>query len=134
MPEGSHRFQAGSIHCTVLADGYCSYPSSWLFPSAGRVPLAEALAERRQPLETVLSPYTCLLIESGRNVVLVDTGAGESPGATGAIVARLEMEGIRPRHVDTVILTHAHPDHIGGAVDARGRPATSSPNANWNSG
>jgi glyoxylase-like metal-dependent hydrolase (beta-lactamase superfamily II) len=129
MPEGSYRFQVGSIYCTVLADGYCSYPSPWLFPGASRVHLAEALAERRLPLETVLSPFTCLLIETGRSVVLVDAGAGESSGATGAVVARLEMEGIRPRHVDTVILTHAHPDHIGGAVDARGRPAF--PNARY---
>jgi glyoxylase-like metal-dependent hydrolase (beta-lactamase superfamily II) len=122
MPEGSHRFQVGSAYCTVLADGYFSYPSPWFFPNADRVCLARALAERRLPLENVLCPYTCLLIETGRSVVLVDAGAGESSSTTGAIVARLEMEGIRPRHVDTVILTHAHADHIGGAVDARGRP------------
>ena len=122
MPEGSHRFQVGSVYCTVLADGYFSYPSPWFFPNADRVRLARALAERRLPLENVLCPYTCLLIETGRSVVLVDAGAGESSSTTGAIVARLEMEGIRPRHVDTVILTHAHADHIGGAVDARGRP------------
>ena len=129
MPEGSHRFQVGSVYCTVLADGYSSCPSAWFFPNADRVHLARALAERRQPLETILSPYTCLLIETGRSVVLVDAGAGESSRATGAVVARLEMEGIRPRHVDTVILTHAPPDHIGGAVDARGRPAF--PNARY---
>jgi glyoxylase-like metal-dependent hydrolase (beta-lactamase superfamily II) len=122
MPEGSHRFEVGSVYCTVLADGYSSYPPSWLFPNAGRVELARALAERRLPLETIVSPYTCLLIETGRSVVLVDAGAGESSRTAGAIVARLEMEGVRPRDVDTVILTHAHPDHIGGALDARGRP------------
>jgi glyoxylase-like metal-dependent hydrolase (beta-lactamase superfamily II) len=33
------------------------------------------------------------------------------------------MAGIRPRDVDTVVVTHAHPDHIGGALDARGRAA-----------
>jgi glyoxylase-like metal-dependent hydrolase (beta-lactamase superfamily II) len=129
MPAGSYRFQAGSVTCTVLTDGYCSYPTPWFFPNADPHRLAHGLEERRQPLESILSPYTCMLIQTGRYVILVDTGAGESSPASGAILARLEMEGVRPKDVDTVILTHAHPDHIGGAVDSRGRPAF--PNARY---
>lgn len=34
MPEGSHHFQVGSICCTVLSDGYFSYPTPWFFPNA----------------------------------------------------------------------------------------------------
>ena len=85
--------------------------------------LAQAVEKRRLARESVLSPYTCLLIETGRHVVLVDTGAGNASRSTGAIRARLDVAGLRPKDVDTVVLTHAHPDHIGGAVDARGRPA-----------
>ena len=129
MPEGAHRFQVGSICCTALADGYFSYPASWFFPGADPVTLARALSERRLPLDTVLSPCTCLLIQTGRYVILVDTGAGDSSATTGALFARLEVEGLRPKDVDTVVLTHAHPDHIGGAVDKRARPAF--PNARY---
>ena len=129
MPEGSYRFQVGSIGCTVLSDGYFSFPTPWVFPNADPDELARALEKRRAPQESVLSPYTCLLIETGRHVVLVDTGAGGFSPTSGALVARLEMAGIRPRHVDTVVLTHAHPDHIGGAIDARARPAF--PNARY---
>jgi glyoxylase-like metal-dependent hydrolase (beta-lactamase superfamily II) len=67
----------------------------------------------------VLCPYTCLLVETGRHVMLVDTGLGAASRTSGAILGRLEMAGIRPKDVDTVVLTHAHPDHIGGAVDMR---------------
>src|SRR5436305_4174628 len=129
MPEGSYRFQVGSITCTVLSDGYYSYPAPWFFPNANPAELSQALESHHLPQDAVLSPYTCLLIETGRHVVLVDTGAGEYSRNSGAIQARLEVAGIRPKDVDTVILTHAHPDHIGGAVDLCGRPAF--PNARY---
>jgi glyoxylase-like metal-dependent hydrolase (beta-lactamase superfamily II) len=122
MPEGSHRFPVGSLWCTVLSDGYYAYPPAWFFPNAPPAELAEALDSLRLPHEQILTPYTCLLIETGRHVALIDTGAGMAFATTGAIQARLEMAGIRPRDVDTVVLTHAHPDHLGGAVDARGKP------------
>jgi glyoxylase-like metal-dependent hydrolase (beta-lactamase superfamily II) len=121
MPEGSYAFQVGGICCTVLSDGYYAYPLPWFFPNADPDRLAESLDRRRLPHHAVLSPYTCLLIETGRHVILVDTGAGESSRNAGAIVARLELAGIRPRDVDTVILTHAHPDHIGGTTTPAGR-------------
>src|SRR5271157_5793859 len=122
MPEGSHRFEVGSIRCTVLTDGYASNPLEWFFPDADPGELAAALQNRGLPVDRVLSPYTCLLVETGRRVILVDTGGGPSTVTSGAIAARLELAGIRLKDVDTVVLTHAHPDHIGGAIDARGRP------------
>ena len=117
MPAGSHRFEIGTIGCTVLSDGYAAYPAPWFFPDADPDELSRALASRRAPEETVLCPYTCLLVETGRHVMLVDTGLGAASPTSGAILARLEMAGIRPKDVDTVVLTHAHPDHIGGGVD-----------------
>ncbi len=122
MPAGSHSFQVGSIRCTVLSDGYFSYPAPWFFPKIEPERVSQALESHHMPQERILSPFTCLLIESGRDVVLVDTGGGTAFPASGALVARLEMAGIRPGDVETVILTHAHADHIGGSVNAAGRP------------
>src|ERR1017187_1521832 len=125
----SHICQRVLIASTVLSDGYYSYPASWFFPNADPAELARAMESHHLPQDSVLSPYTCLLIETGRHIVLVDTGAGESSSTSGAIQARLEMAGIRPKDVDTVILTHAHADRIGGAIDLCGRPAF--PNARY---
>ena len=122
MPEGSHRFEIGTIRCTVLADGYASYPVPWFFPNAPEATVARALEKRGLPTDRILSPYTCLLIETGNRIILVDAGAGPAATTSGAIGARLEKAGIRPENVDTVVFTHAHPDHIGGAVDAHDHP------------
>lgn len=122
MPEGSQQFQVGSVTCTVLSDGYAAYPASWFFPDAEPARLAAGLESRGASQERVLSPYTCLLIQTGRRTILVDTGAGAATPTSGAIQPRLERFGIRPDDVDMVVITHAHPDHIGGAVDARGYP------------
>jgi glyoxylase-like metal-dependent hydrolase (beta-lactamase superfamily II) len=119
MPAGSYRFQVGTLCCTVLSDGYVEHPTSWYFPDAGAVELEQALQNHRLPQERILCPYTCLLVETGRNVLLVDTGLGTASNTSGAILARLEMAGVRPQDVDTVIFTHGHPDHIGGAVNIR---------------
>jgi glyoxylase-like metal-dependent hydrolase (beta-lactamase superfamily II) len=121
MAEGSYHFQVGSLRCTVLSDGYYDYPAEWFFPTADRGELAAEFSRRRLPEDRVLSPYTCLLIESGRRAALVDTGAGAASPTTGAILARLEVIGLRAKDIDTVVFTHAHPDHIGGAVDECGR-------------
>src|ERR1039458_625328 len=109
MPAGSHRFEVGTIGCTVLSDGYACYPTPWFFPNAQPEQLSRALESRRAPQETVLCPYTCLLVETGRHVMLVDTGLGERSRTSGAMVARLETAGGRPQERDTGNPTHGPP-------------------------
>ena len=41
MSAGSYRFRIGSISCTVLSDGYSSYPASWIFSNADPDRLAQ---------------------------------------------------------------------------------------------
>jgi glyoxylase-like metal-dependent hydrolase (beta-lactamase superfamily II) len=48
---------------------------------------------------------------------------------TGKLITNLQAGGIAPEDIDTVVLTHGHPDHIGGNVDNKGKPAF--PNARY---
>lgn len=69
------------------------------------------------------------MVDTGRQRVLVDTGAGGMAPTTGNLIPNLQAEGIAPEEIDTVILTHGHPDHIGGTIDDDGQPAF--PNARY---
>jgi glyoxylase-like metal-dependent hydrolase (beta-lactamase superfamily II) len=77
----------------------------------------------------ILSPFSCLLVDTGPRKVLVDTGAGNLAPTTGELLGGLQVAGLSPAEIDTVILTHGHPDHIGGNLDAEGKPAF--PNARY---
>ncbi len=67
-------------------------------------------------------PYLCLVLFSGSECVLVDTGAASLAPSTGNLLGNLKKENIAPEDITAVVLTHGHPDHIGCAVNANGQP------------
>lgn len=61
-----------------------------------------------------------VLVNTGDRRVLIDAGEGGSrQPTTGRLAASLQAAGIEPTAVDIVVLTHAHPDHLWGAVDTK---------------
>jgi glyoxylase-like metal-dependent hydrolase (beta-lactamase superfamily II) len=58
-----------------------------------------------------------LLINTGQQHVLIDTGNGRDLTPKGFLLDRLRALHISPTEIDVVILSHADWDHIGGAVD-----------------
>jgi glyoxylase-like metal-dependent hydrolase (beta-lactamase superfamily II) len=70
--------------------------------------------------ERIITPFTFLSVKTDGGRFLVDTGAGDLYETAGKLPLSLQDAGISPQEIDTVIITHAHPDHIGGALDRSG--------------
>jgi glyoxylase-like metal-dependent hydrolase (beta-lactamase superfamily II) len=131
MNFGAHRFKVGSIDCMAVSDGIFIYkpptfppPSKFLFSNATTDDLVKTLREhsiKPESWEEWVSSYICLMVDTGEHRVLIDTGANGLGPSTGKLLQNLQAEGIAREDIDTVILTHGHPDHIGGNIDNEGR-------------
>jgi glyoxylase-like metal-dependent hydrolase (beta-lactamase superfamily II) len=116
----THWFKIGAFDCLAVSDGTFVYPPAMLFANAGKEDYEAELGKRHLPLDEVTTPFVCLYIDTGEHRVLVDTGAGKLAPATGNLVTNLRRQGIDPASIGVVILTHAHPDHIGGNLQSDG--------------
>lgn len=86
--------------------------------------VAAALAANMLPTDRFINSFAPLLVDTGSDVILFDTGFGEGGRANGngQLVAGLRSLGYDPGQVTLVVLTHMHGDHIGGLMEG-GKPA-----------
>jgi glyoxylase-like metal-dependent hydrolase (beta-lactamase superfamily II) len=122
MNVGIYRLKLGEFDCISISDGSINYPLGSFFANVPRKRVEEALRRLNLPTEYITTPCTCLLVNTNQHRVLVDTGAGSTTASTGRLLRRIKMSGIRPEDIDIVIITHAHPDQIGGVLNKAGKP------------
>lgn len=119
---GYYRTQLGDFEVTALYDGAIELETK-LLKNARPQDLNALLARMfvgNPKMQTAVNAY---LINTGKNLVLVDTGAAKLFGPSlGNIAANLKAAGYSLEQVDTVVLTHLHADHMGGLNDAGGQP------------
>lgn len=112
-----YRLMLGAFEVTALSDGTVALPVDQMLTNTTKAKVDSALraAFETSPLETSVNAY---LIHTGTKLVLIDTGAGTMFGPTlGKLIRNLEASGYRPEQIDDVLITHLHPDHIGGLLD-----------------
>lgn len=127
---GFYRFRLGGFTVTLLSDGQVTGPA---FPGWGANPgrqevYAQFLREHFIDPARAVNNFIPMLVDTGRNKVLVDTGNGPGGFARGVgrLATHLQLSGISSDEIDTIFITHGHPDHINGLT---GGGAPQFPNA-----
>jgi glyoxylase-like metal-dependent hydrolase (beta-lactamase superfamily II) len=121
---GFYRFKIGDFQATVISDGYGEFPVGPIFAmNVSEGELAPVLeANFMQPVIQVTN--NVLVVDTGAERLLVDTGFGEkigpSFGSFPGLEANLRRAGIAPDSIDLVVTSHCHLDHIGGLVTKSG--------------
>lgn len=130
-----YHFRVGHFDCVAISDGRLNYSVESFFANAPLEQVQAALRQHGFPTTQITTPYTCLFVNTGDHRVLIDTGAGNigasapkifpnldhSTSVTGTLLANMRAAGFGPDDVSVVIISHAHPDHIGGTLDESGR-------------
>ena len=113
---GFYRIHIGKFEVTSISDGTVDLPISKLLAHIPPKDLSQALVKDflTDPTETSDNSY---LINTGSKLILIDTGAGKLFGPTlGKMLVNLKASGYQPEQVDMVLITHMHPDHVGGLM------------------
>lgn len=121
---GYYRLALGTFEVTALYDGFIDLDSKILLgtnPDEVRQLTARMFIAKPEAVQTAVNAF---LVHTGDRLVLVDTGAAQLFGPTvGAILRNLKAAGYDAGQVDTVLLTHLHPDHVAGLLLPDGTPA-----------
>lgn len=113
-------FHVGSLSLTALHDAQIVVPNDGKTFGLGvnTAAVGDVLRAASAPTDRIALSVNALLVRTGRRLILIDTGLG--PRYHGALLASLKLIGVSPADVTDVLITHPHPDHIGGLLDARG--------------
>ena len=115
---GFYRVLLGDVEITAVSDGTVATPLDTLLTNTSAAHVKDVLAFHHlgTQVETSINAF---LVNTGKQLVLIDTGAGASFGAHGGhLTDSIRAAGYRPEDVDVVLLTHIHGDHSNGLTIA----------------
>jgi glyoxylase-like metal-dependent hydrolase (beta-lactamase superfamily II) len=124
-----YRFRFGDYEVTVVSDGALPLGKAEdAFLGAGPGEVNAMLRAALLDPANALLEQNAVILNTGRHLILFDTGMGDSMGAasqmfgptTGRLLRNMRAAGIEPAQIDMVVLSHAHCDHCWALVDAQG--------------
>lgn len=126
------RFKLGAFEIIQLHDGqlHMAGPKPPFATDQTPETVAAHCAANHLPADKMENSYTCTMINTGKELVIFDTGNGSAKrsGGQGFLLKALAEAGYTPDQVDVVVTTHCHPDHFLGLIED-GKPAY--PNARY---
>ncbi|EAR51829.1 metallo-beta-lactamase family protein [Oceanicola granulosus HTCC2516] len=124
---GWYRFKVGDLECTTIWDGYIHHGYEGIYPNADPGEMARLKRAYRLPEDYIPMDCNPAVVNDGERLILIDAGMGETSRMFGDKQGRarenLAAAGIDPRDIDAVLMTHLHPDHSFGLIDADGNAA-----------
>ncbi len=125
------RYKVGEFEITAFNDGTRAMDNPEKIFGVNQRPedVAAAAAANFLPADKMVNGFTPVLVNTGKELVLFDSGNGANGRpATGQLASQMKAAGIAPEQIDVVVISHCHPDHIGGLMED-GKPFA--PNARY---
>lgn len=122
---GIHRYKVGAAECIALYDGVWEKAHDpAFFKNATVDQVKQALAAAHQRTDFVPIPIMALVVKINGKTIMCDAGGGgqvqafnpKSVFVSGKLFGNLKAAGIDPASIETVLVSHFHPDHIFGLL------------------
>jgi len=117
-----YRFRIGSYELTAVHDGVWNRAIDEKFVrNAGWTEVQKAMSDAFMEPGKLQISFTALVVNTGSKLIAIDTATGGQLTETaGMYGANLAAAGIDPKQIDTILISHFHPDHINGIRDKEG--------------
>jgi glyoxylase-like metal-dependent hydrolase (beta-lactamase superfamily II) len=114
IPGVYHR-RVGDIGVTAISDGFLDGNLDVL-RNIDKEEARQILADNFRPARR--TAVNCFLIYTAGKLALIETGCGRYMANTGGqLLTNLAAAGVDPNSIESVLLTHMHPDHSAGLTD-----------------
>src|SRR5882762_3238797 len=116
--KGFVTYKIGSAEVTALYDGIWEKPHDPAFIANASIDdVKGAMGKAGLTTDFVSIPFTVAVVKTGGKTILCDSGTGGQVQPTaGKMMANMKAAGIDPDKIDTILISHFHPDHIYGLM------------------
>src|SRR3979490_3059445 len=112
-------YKVGSAEVTAIYDGIWEKAHDPAFIANASVDdVKAAMVKAGLSPDFVSIPFTVAVVKTGGKTILCDSGTGGQVQPTaGKLAANMKAAGIDPTKIDTILISHFHPDHIFGLME-----------------